>query len=364
MAALRDDARVVESAVARREGAAVGTSGRKVPRCVWLLFVTVSLLSHSAAAQSNQPAVRADAAFLAGKKLLAEGATAAACEQFARSYEALPRHGTLLNLAVCREQEGLLATAFRLFQQAHAFAVADQRTDRERLAQEHLDGLGPRLTWLRVQAKDGSPVPNAEVLCDGIELSAEPGGMFAVDTGKHRIRASALGFEQYETELDVTLEPHSPPVVTLRRAALASPAGPNAGSPWQTTPVTVDRRVAAPVTSHAQNQPTNWKTPTGFVLVGVGLVGIVTGTIFGIKAIVDSREARDVCTDLRCTSDAAWAEGSARTRSARQAALVANIALPVGAVAAGSGALLLHLSPRATNPTGAAALHASWTGTW
>ena len=60
----------------------------------------------------------ADSAFLQGKALMDQGRTAEACEKFAESLALERRGGVLLNLAVCREEQGRYATALGLLHEA------------------------------------------------------------------------------------------------------------------------------------------------------------------------------------------------------------------------------------------------------
>lgn len=94
----------------------------------------------------------------------------------------------------------------------------------------------------------------------------------------------------------------------------------------------------------------------------MGLAATALGAAFGIKAIVDNDATLRLCPNDACPTD----EGIARNKDARTAALVADISLPVGLVAAGAGVLLLVTSKpsapaaapqraaRPPRPTGAA----------
>ena len=69
------------------------------------------------AGDGRSPAVTAmaEALFKEGKKLLAEQKVPEACRKFESSYRIDPAPGTLINLALCHEQEGKLATAWGEF---------------------------------------------------------------------------------------------------------------------------------------------------------------------------------------------------------------------------------------------------------
>src|SRR5580692_6130162 len=80
-----------------------------------LLAGAVTLARSMAGAQPSTGAPNvtvADAVFREAQGLLAQGKTHEACEKFAESNRLDPQLGTLLNLAVCHEQEERTATAW------------------------------------------------------------------------------------------------------------------------------------------------------------------------------------------------------------------------------------------------------------
>ncbi|MBL8742979.1 MAG: hypothetical protein JNK04_17845, partial [Myxococcales bacterium] len=69
--------------------------------------------------------------------LLSAGKTAEACDKLEESQSLDPRGATLLDLALCREKEGRLGTAYLLFDQAEKVATEEKRTDRANTARSH-----------------------------------------------------------------------------------------------------------------------------------------------------------------------------------------------------------------------------------
>ena len=177
-------------AVVAAAGAALATSA---PR--------TSLASDPAAAQ---------ALFDQGRKLMAQERWADACPKLEESQRLDPAGGTLLHLALCREHEGRIATAWALYEDALAQAKHDARKDRAKVAQERIDFLGPRLPRMRVR------VAVANRRAEGFTLSrdelvvgeAQWGEALPVDPGTHVLTAKATGRKPWTARVDVPAKPH------------------------------------------------------------------------------------------------------------------------------------------------------------
>jgi tetratricopeptide (TPR) repeat protein len=78
----------------------------------------------------------------------------------------------------------------------------------------------------------------------------------------------------------------------------------------------------------------------GYVLLGVGAVGIGAGAFFGVQALGDKSDAEDACADSsdgrRCPASAQGAVDDAKSK-----ALIADVSLGVGIVAAAVGGYLV-----------------------
>src|SRR5579871_427215 len=111
----------------------------------------------------------ADALYQRGKDLMAAGRYAEACESFAESNRLDPATGgTLLNLAVCHEKLGRVATATAEFEQARALARHFKRPDREQFAVQHMETLRSLVSTLTITVRD--PTPGGSIALDGVVL--------------------------------------------------------------------------------------------------------------------------------------------------------------------------------------------------
>ena len=270
---------------------------------------------------------RADELFQQGKALLEQRRVAEACQKFEASLTLARRGGTLLNLAVCREQEGRTATALTLFAQARERAQEDQRPDRIALADEHLAGLRPRLSWLTIAPAPGVAPVGLTIQCDNSTLAGANWGVpQAVDPGDHVITAAAPGRDPITVQVLVraNADHQSVALPELSPSSVeAAPAEPPTRS-----------RAAPPKTN--ESAASSRRPVVGFVVLGIGAVGLAVGSAFGIQAIVESNHSQSLCSASPCSAEAYQAN-----ELARSAAHVADVAIPVGLTVAGLGLFLL-----------------------
>lgn len=205
------------------------------------VVIAASLLASPQAKADPSPAERALATslFRAGRDLAAAGKTREACEKFGESQRLDPSAGTLLNLALCHEELGLLATAWAELNDSLALALRDGRADREEIARGHLRALEPRLPRVTVELEDREPPPDLEVVMDDVVL--RPAALrtpIPVDPGDHRLVAKAKGrrafelrFSAAEGQLQALAVPSLPIEAEAPPPPLAPPPAPPEAAP-------------------------------------------------------------------------------------------------------------------------------------
>jgi hypothetical protein len=156
---------------------------------VLLLSSTLAVTSSARADPPSPDAARAyfDRAHAAVQR----GDCAAAVPDLAQSQRLDPAWGTLLNLAYCEEQLGLIADAWRHWGDALALLPPDHLEDRQH-AEERTRALDPRVPRLTLALPPGAPV-GARVELDG-EGFAGPGGLGvarALNPGRHTVVVTA-----------------------------------------------------------------------------------------------------------------------------------------------------------------------------
>ncbi|HSY22783.1 MAG TPA: hypothetical protein VK841_11740, partial [Polyangiaceae bacterium] len=133
---------------------------------------------------------------------MTSGLYAQACDQLEESQRLDPGGGTLLNVALCHELQGRIATALSEFNAALALAQRDRREDRVAAAQRHVDSLTPRVPHLAVVVRPAARVPGLVVYRDGVVL--EPASWeiaTPIDKGEHLVGAKAPGRVDWRTSV-------------------------------------------------------------------------------------------------------------------------------------------------------------------
>jgi hypothetical protein len=264
-----------------------------------------------------------------GLSMLSAGRVDEACSKLGASAEAHRAAQVLADLARCHELQGRIATAYAEHVEASNLADAAGDADRALREREAASRLAPRLSKLRVEIVESQP--GLVVKRDGVVLKPEQlGALLVVDPGLHVVTAEAPGFEPFRAEIRIGADADAKGVLVprLTKKKKATPSGPvSDGMP--TLPPSDDdgRRGRSPVGI------------VGFVASGVGFIGVVMGTIFGIQTLVEVSEAEDderLCPEKKCTKLGRLAIDEAETKG-----IVSTVSFSVGGVALATGVTLL-----------------------
>lgn len=291
--------------------------------------VPVALVVAWVLAFAGVPTARADSAaaealFERGRALMEEGAIDEACAAFASSMDEEPSAGTLLNLALCHEKQGKIATAWAEYKKAVPLFRGRKEERRADFAQEQADALAPKLSYLRVVVDPRPPGLHVERNGDDIPLPAL-GTELPVDPGLVVITAAAPGFAPFRAELEVAQPGTQEVTVTLEEAPEPPP------SPAPSSPTA------------AEGGGLTGFEIAGLTVGGVGVALAVAGGVLGGLVLSDASDAESdptLCPDRRCTP-----AGREAIDAAESKALGANILIGVGAGAAVGGVLMFLLAP-------------------
>ncbi|HEY4158109.1 MAG TPA: hypothetical protein VGM29_08425 [Polyangiaceae bacterium] len=237
------------------------------------------------AAQSNDAAM-AESLFRDAKRLSGEHKFAEACPKFAGSYKLDPGLGTLLNLAMCHESEGKLATAWAEFSEASGRAKREGDNDRAQLADEHVRALEPKLAHISINVAPGAGAPGMVVKFDSREMSTAALGLqIPLDPGKHQLEVSAPGRQSYAQTIDA---PAPGSTVALTVPVLQPTAGAPAPAPASATSAPTPAAPPGPAPWQPTMQPPSGRSHTAVILTGVAtgafVVGaVVTGVLYAQK---------------------------------------------------------------------------------
>ena len=285
---------------------------------------TVIGLFLAADAHAQSTGATAEQLFRDANALLARGQTHDACAKFAESEKLDPQLGTLLNLATCHEKEGKVATAWSEY--SELVDQAGKQKDQKRLTYgrkkvAELESQLPHLT-LRV------PAGTAELRLDGVVLGQGAwSSSLPVDPGDHELAYTAPG--KKPGSLHATAVKGAAAVVVLPLLIdepVATPAVLAVAPP----PVAIDQ--PPPAETH-EGHP--WRT-AGFVVGGVGVVGLGLGATFGALALGSKSTVTQDCTGNRCPPG-----GLSAASSAKSQATVSTIGFVAGGVLAAAGLTLV-----------------------
>lgn len=176
---------------------------------MWRLALLACLVPALAVAQPTpaEPAAPVDKPaavelFEQGRADLAAGNVDAACKKFEQSLLKDPRAvGTLLNLALCNERQGKVASALGLFIEAYDRANEASLVEQRTAAEEHIATLRPLVPFL-VLSRAGAPLAGEKLLIDDKVVALDEKEI-AVDPGTHDVTLTAPGRLPFETQISV-----------------------------------------------------------------------------------------------------------------------------------------------------------------
>ena len=306
-----------------------------------------------ARAQNNK--VAAEALFEEGRKLIAERKAAQACPKFAESQRLDPSPATLLNLGSCYERIGKTASAWATYREAASAANALNRPTLVTVAQHHAVALEPDLSRLIITPS--TPVEGLEIRREGQLVGrGEWDVAVPVDPGTITVEASAPKKKKWSASVEVA---QAGKTVTVTVPALED-APPEAVSQTQTPPTTTTSgEMAGPVASDTATQAPHhvaWQKPAALVAGGVGIAGLVLGTVFVLQAKSKYDDSLAECPSSKnlCTP-----QGVSLRNDARSAGNIATVAYVGGAVSLGAGIILWLTAPKSEQPRTSAEVHLS-----
>lgn len=166
------------------------------------LLLAALILSLGSTAYGN--VALAEKLYQDGRRLFTSGEYDAACPKFAESYRLDPGGGTLLNLAACHEKQGKTATAWSEYELARQ-EFRRHGDEREGYAADQVNKLKVLLSFLTIEVITAWSIPGLVVRLDNIELGKVAWSADTpLDPGRHIVTASAPGYEDWSTTVNVS----------------------------------------------------------------------------------------------------------------------------------------------------------------
>lgn len=317
------------------------------------LAAAASAICYAAVAHAQSPDERraaADALFNEGQQLLTAGQLAAACAKLEESQRQDPKLGRLLNVAYCHEQLHRTATAWSEYDQAVAVALQAHQPERESFARGRAAALAAKLSFVRLDLQAGANM--TEVTVDGRPVPREQWPVpFPIDPGSHSLSFGAPGHRAQTQDVTVAdtqtvrvvVGPLEPLPAVEAAAAAPEPEPPHAAPEPAPAP--------APIVADTANVGQSHTTRTiGWILGGVGVVGLGVGTGFALHSLSLKHQAEPMCPSRRCSP-----QGLSLINNATTAANIGTAGFIVGLSALAAGAWLVIQPLRSSAPASSSA---------
>jgi hypothetical protein len=303
-------------------------------------LASVQALAEPTAAERSLAA----ALFEQGRTLMAEGRLDEACVKLGESQRRDPGGGTLLNLALCHEKQGKIATAWTEFRDARAIAKRDNRPDRESAADAEIAKLEPQLFKISVVVAPEAKIPGMIVEVEGLILPEEAWGTpFPVDPGTRTIIVKAPGYREWKGLVEAgktagTADVNIPKLEKVEASVGNGSTPPNSTASSQPPPPPPPT-----VKTPGPDVPMSSMRKGGFVVGGLGLALIGVGAITGTIAIQKDTAADDAgCDDRYCSDN----EALKKAQSAYQYANVSTATFVLGLAGITAGTIMIVAAPK------------------
>jgi hypothetical protein len=273
-------------------------------------------------------AQRAEQLFREGRDAVDRSDYTTGCAKFAESLRLTQRPGPLLNLANCEEHQGRFVSA--LAHWTDGIALLPANDERVAAARQRVEALSRRIPRITIVLASSAP-QGAKVTLDGAPVSrAALGVPQPADLGEHVVVAAAPGHSDARSTLvlgegerrEITVTPGMPVV-----ASLPTPA-------------------PAPIVAPPPPSSDGART-AGFVIGGVGLVGVAVGSITGGMTIGKKSTVDEECDANRCTGQTAQSAANA----GKTLSTVSTVAFIAGGVGLAVGVVLVLTSGPRRAPT-------------
>lgn len=286
----------------------------------------------SSAAPPDDASRRAEAVYLEARAAFDKGEFERACPLFEQYYDLEPIPAALFILAECEARWGKPARAIAHFESflsrggtvAAPTPVQEQRT---RMAYEQIARLSLVVAKV-IPSVASSVAASVSVKLDGLPINVPAARPIVIEPGEHVLEMTSEAGVREERRFVVGAG-------EVRRIELGAPAVSERPSPPPIPgPVPASRILTAPV----------------IVAGGVGTLGLVVGSVFGLLALGTKSDINAHCSGLVC--DAAGKESVDRGQSL---AAIATVGFVVGAIG-GAAAAVLYFTQPSNAPASASAI--------
>ncbi len=285
------------------------------------------LVVGSSAGAANPVATPAQTHFTQAMQLFEKGEVAGACRTFEQSFQEDPAPGTLYNMAICHEREGLVGKAYRELDELATRAEDQKLLDKAKAVRAKADALVARLGIVRLVHRADARADVTALALDGESLPKE------------------------SWRKPVLVDPHAHTLVVQHSDGVAVTRAIEKIAPGQT--VTVEMEDPAPLAAAAALQhPT--RRLAAYVTGGIGAALVLGGAVAGVVAIVKKSKINTDCNASNRCGDLVDADGAQRT--GKTAATLSDIGFAAGGAALAAAVVLFVTSRDSGGPAASAAM--------
>jgi hypothetical protein len=175
---------------------------------LWVvLAILVSVQRADADDADTVASKKADALFDEGKALF-ETDLDKACQKFEESLSYNSQAiGTLLNVALCDEKRGRIASAVARFTDARERAKEGGLAAHQKAAEEHIAALTPKIPYVTLKFTE-APSADTTIVIDDKVVSPSARENLPIDPGDHTVKVSAPGRLPYQTTFKIAQSAH------------------------------------------------------------------------------------------------------------------------------------------------------------
>lgn len=301
-----------------------------IPLC--LLVAGAAMASSPAFAQPKAPKALdpAEKLFEEGRVAMAAQDFVTACARFEASHRLSPGGGVLANLGDCEERRGRLIASRDAFKSA---AELFTKAEKKQYALERAAAVERTIPKLTVQVAE--PLP-AELTISVDDKAVAPKAVTLLDPGHYTVVVRAPKYRERTYPLD--LRPGESRVLTT---VALEPLDAPAASPL--LPMHVDP--PPPVES---DKPSPIRT-AGFVVGGLGVVGLGVGAVTGILALGSASTVKSSCNTDVTPATCKTQEGLDAMSSGQTTATVSTIGFIGGGALLTAGLVMILTAPKSAS---------------
>lgn len=246
-----------------------------------VLVASAVSVAGAGVAHADEP--QAEALLKDGKKLMGAGKLGEACPKLEESQKLDPKSTTLLEVAICHEKQGKIATAWSEYIDVEGQARKEGKGKLEGDARARSKKLDPKLPRLTISVPKDVAVDGLDVQIDGVSIDkGDWGKSRPLDPGDHKLTASAPGRKAWEQTVSIkTAEKKSVSVPALAEDKSGATPAPAATAP--VGPVATTKE-APPPPPPPEEKPKEPEGPaahksSGLVIEASALGGLFLGFI-------------------------------------------------------------------------------------